>query len=192
MNKEDRNDVTGYILAGGQSKRMGIDKKWIRIGQHSLIEATFNLLDNVLDEPPFVVCNDTENEFPSTWKIIPDKVASKGPLGGLVALLERCRSEWALVLPVDLPYLTSQEINLLLTSTRNGYEVITLSDSGYPEPLVALYNKLTLKFWTRRLYADNLSLHRGIKKLKWKPVSIPVGCQALTNLNTQEDIDRLI
>ncbi len=186
------NDVTGYILAGGQSKRMGIDKKWIRIGHHSLIEVTFNLLNNTLCQPPFIVSNDSEKNFPSTWEVIPDKVAGKGPLGGLVALLEHCRSEWALVLAVDLPHLTSQEINLLLTSTRNSYEVITLSDSGYPEPLVALYNTSTLKFWTQRLYTDNLSLHRGIKKLKWKSVSIPIDSQALTNLNTQEDLAKLI
>ncbi|MDP8239040.1 MAG: molybdenum cofactor guanylyltransferase [Candidatus Hatepunaea meridiana] len=192
MNNVDHNDVTGYILAGGESKRMGIDKRWIRIGHHSLIERAFNLLSSTLGQPPFVVCNDTEKGFPSTWEVIPDKVAGKGPLGGLVAVLENCRSEWALVLAVDLPYLTSQEINLLLTSPQNDYEVITLSDSGDPEPLVALYNKSTLQFWTQRLNDGYLSLHRGIKKLKWKPAQIPVGCQALTNLNTQEDLAKLI
>jgi len=186
------NDVTGYILAGGKSKRMGIDKRWIKIGRHSLIERTYYLLTNTLGQPPLIVCNDTETVFPSTWEVIPDKVHGKGPLGGLLAVLENCRSEWALVLPVDLPYLTSEEINLLLASTRNGYEVITLSESGAPEPLIALYNKSTLKFWTQRLNDGHLSLHRGIKKLKWKPVQIPIGCQALTNLNTPKDLAKLI
>jgi len=191
VNNKDTSDVTGYILAGGQSKRMGIDKKWIRIGHHSLIECTFNLLNRALRQPPIVVSNEKEKNFPSTWEIISDKVAGKGPLGGLVSLLEHCRSEWALVLAVDLPYLTSKEIDLLLTFTRNGYEVITLSDSGDPEPIVALYNKSTLKFWIQRLHDENLSLHRGIRKLKWKPVPIPIGCNALTNINTQEDLANL-
>jgi len=192
VNNKDHNEVTGYILAGGKSKRMGIDKRWIRIDQKTLIERTFNLLNSTLGRPPFVVCNDTENIFPSSWQIIGDKTPGKGPLGGLVALLEQCKSEWALVLPVDLPRLTSREINLLMNSPRDGYEVITLSDSGNPEPLVALYNKSTLEFWAQRLNDGNLSLHRGIKKLKWKPVLIPIGSQALTNLNTQEDLAELI
>jgi molybdopterin-guanine dinucleotide biosynthesis protein A len=185
------NNVTGYILAGGQSSRMGIDKRWIKIGHETIIERIYNLIENVLGEPPVVVSNNPDKRIPSTWEIIPDKIAGKGPLGGLVALLENCGSEWALVLAVDLPYLISQEIDLLLTSTRDGYEVITLSNSGDPEPLVALYNKSTLDFWTQRLVNNELSLHRGIKKLKWKPVLIPIGSQALTNLNTQEDLAKL-
>ena len=186
------NDVTGYILAGGKSRRMGIDKKWIKIGRDSLIERTYHLLTNTLGQPPIIVCNDTETVFPSTWEVIRDKVPGKGPLGGLVALLEHCRSAWASVLPVDLPYLTSEEINLLLASPRNDYEVITLSEAGDPEPLIALYSKSTLKFWTQRLNDSNLSLYKGIRKLKWKPVLIPIGCQALTNLNTPKDLNKLI
>ncbi|NQT33866.1 molybdenum cofactor guanylyltransferase [bacterium] len=192
MNNKDHKDMTGYILAGGKSKRMGIDKRWIKIGQYSLIERTYHLLTNTLSHPPIIVCNDTETVFPSTWEVIHDKVLGKGPLGGLVALLEHCRSDWALVLPVDLPHLTSEVINLLLASPRNGYEVITLSESGDPEPMIALYSKSTLNFWTQRLNDGNLSLYKGIRKLKWKPVLIPIGSQALTNLNTPKDLTKLI
>ena len=191
MSNEDHNSVTGYILAGGTSKRMGIDKRWIKVGRYSLIERTYQLLTDTLGQPPSVVCNDAETIFPSNWDVISDKVPGKGPLGGLLSALEQCRSDWALVLAVDLPLLTSEEINLLMASPRNGYEVITLSQSGDPEPLIALYRKSTLKFWSHRLDEGKLSLHRGIRKLKWKPVSIPFGSQALTNLNTPMDLAKL-
>ena len=173
MSCTDHKDVTGYILAGGNSKRMGTDKRWIRIGQYSLLERTFQLLKDSLGDKPFVVCNDEKNIFPASWEIIPDKITGKGPLGGLLGVLDHCKSDWALILPVDLPLITSLEIDLLLNSTRNGFEIITLSESGEPEPLAALYNTSTLEFWTQRLQNNYLSLHRGIRSLKWKPVLVP-------------------
>ncbi|MCF7810873.1 molybdenum cofactor guanylyltransferase [bacterium] len=191
MKVENVKDVTGYVLAGGQSSRMGIDKRWIKIGQETLIEHAYNLIESTLAEPPIVVSSNPDERIPSTWQIIPDIITGKGPLGGLVSALEHSSTDWILVLPVDLPFLTIEDLELLLAFDRNDCEVVTLSVSGEPEPLVALYSKSTQQFWAERLRDGKLALRSGIWKLKWHTVMIPTGSKALTNLNTQEDLARL-
>ena len=109
-------DVTGFIIAGGKSRRMGFDKRQIRVNGVPLLERMRNLLRDVLGrEPVFVGDNLSSTDI----NILHDAKVDCGPVGGLVAALENCRTEWALILAVDLPYLSSIELTLLL-GARNG------------------------------------------------------------------------
>lgn len=191
MKQDKYNDVTGYILAGGKSTRMRSDKKWIKIGGYTLFERTYRLLSDILMRSPLAVCSNPGENLPVPCKILTDKIPNIGPLGGLLAALEACPTEWTLVLAVDMPFITRTEITLLLEAPRTDCEALTLTDSGYPEPMAALYKKSTFPFWLDRADRQKYKMRSGVVRLKWKPIQIPKDSRALINLNTIDDLEKI-
>jgi len=181
-------NVRGYILAGGKSSRMGRDKRFIEVDGISLIEKSIRLLESVLGERPALVGDNLNSHLFGDFEILKDAIADKGPVGGLVSCLRHCDAEWALVLPVDMPHLARSEIEALLQSADEHWDVIALSFKGWVEPLVALYNTRTVAFWAERLNKGELALYRGIERLRTKVVNARDGSHRLMNINTPEDL----
>ncbi len=188
---ESSRDVTGFILAGGESRRLGRDKRILRIGGQTLLARTQGLLRSFLDEEPFVVGDNLVGLGIDPDRIILDARPNCGPLGGLVASLEKSPTEWVLVLAVDMPFLEKADLQRMLQAARQKYDVLTLSTDGRPEPLAALYKKTALAFWRERLNNGILGLGEGIEQLKWQSVSIPDNKRALFNINDPGDTGNL-
>lgn len=188
MTTKPFDDVTGYILCGGKSSRMGFDKSRLKLaGGGSLLENTILLLESVLGEKPVLTGDNIQGDISEDCRIISDKVPNKGPLGGLTALLEDCETEWAMAAAVDLPYLSEDDVLLLLSAERGNLDVLTLTVDGQIEPVAALYRKSSQSFWQTRLDRNQLELQPGIKQLRWNVVYLPDGSAGLTNINRIED-----
>jgi len=184
-----RTEVTGFILAGGRSERLGRDKRKIKVSGQTLINRTIGVLHDLLDRHPYVVGDNLDDFNIRPEFIIGDAKKNSGPLGGLVAALEKSESEWALVLAVDLPHITLEDLRLLLSSVDISYDIITLSGGKLPEPLIALYRTNTLSSWRERLDRGLLSLSDGFESLKWKKVYPAGGPKSLRNVNNPRDLE---
>jgi len=86
--------TNGFILAGGQSRRMGRDKAALKWGTGSLLDHMTQLLSTVAD-PVRVVGRGQ----------LPDRIPGKGPIGGILTALETSDREANILLAVDLPLL---------------------------------------------------------------------------------------
>jgi molybdopterin-guanine dinucleotide biosynthesis protein A len=187
--KEIKSEVTGFILAGGRSERLGRDKRKVEILGQTMIEKTIGILKGFLGRHPFVVGDNLgEFNFPFEF-ILRDAKGDSGPLGGLVAALEECETHWALILAVDLPNITLDDLRQLLVSADDSYDIVTLAVGELPEPLIALYGKNTLSFWRDRLDKNLLSISDGFKSLKYKKVYPAGGPESLRNINSPGDLE---
>jgi molybdopterin-guanine dinucleotide biosynthesis protein A len=184
-----KSKVTGFILAGGKSERLGRDKRKITVSGKTLMEKTIDLMEDFLDSHPFVLGDNLDGFNIPPEFIIGDAKKESGPLGGLVAALERCVTEWALVLAVDLPNITVEDLKQLLSSADDSFDIITLSVGELPEPLIALYRKQTESFWRGNLDRNLLSLSDGFKSLKYKKVFPAGGTESLRNINSLQDLE---
>jgi molybdopterin-guanine dinucleotide biosynthesis protein A len=75
-------DVTGVLLAGGKSRRMGEDKRFIRVGQETLFDRSLTVLREVFEAVCVVIAQDSpplQADVPVVRDLIPDS----GSLGGL-------------------------------------------------------------------------------------------------------------
>jgi molybdopterin-guanine dinucleotide biosynthesis protein A len=183
-----------FGLAGGQSRRFAGDKRLLEIGGVRLLDHQIGLLQKSGAERVALVGDHIPNASDLGISILADARPGCGPLGGLITALEECRQEWAMVLAVDLPFLTAGDLYALAdtaASAEDDIQVITLGVDELPEPLAAMYRKNTLAFWVDRLAHNELALHRGIDHLQWKMVAPVSGKQALENLNTVADHDRI-
>ena len=127
-------DIQGFILAGGMSRRMGRDKSRLQLGAQTFIDIIAASLEPVTKSVSLVGGAPHEN-FPTVTDVFPEW----GALGGLHAALNSCKSPWAFVIACDLPFVTTELINSLL-SLREEYDaVVPIQEDGRPQPLCAAY-----------------------------------------------------
>lgn len=127
--------LQAFILAGGQSRRMGSDKSQLRLQNRTFTDRIAETLLKVTDSITLVGARYSHPQFPSVADVYPQW----GALGGLHAALSACEREWALVVACDLPFVTA-ELFKYLASLRTDHEaVVPLQPDDRPQPLAALY-----------------------------------------------------
>ena len=126
--------MEAFILAGGASRRMGTDKSQLLIDRQTFADRIAETLSKVADSVTLVGAQATSG-LPSVADVYPQW----GALGGLHAALAACKSDWAIVVACDLPFVTA-ELFLFLASMRLDHDaVVPVQQDGRPQPLAALY-----------------------------------------------------
>jgi molybdenum cofactor guanylyltransferase len=91
-------------------------------------------------------------------RLVFDPVAQAGPLAGLVAVLAAAQHPWVLVIAVDLPLLTPEFLQSLITASAGQIGIVPQTPHG-PEPLAALYPRALLPHAEAALHTGRLALH---------------------------------
>jgi molybdenum cofactor guanylyltransferase len=134
-------DAVGFILAGGQSSRMGTDKALVEFRARPLIAHAIDLV-RAAGLP--VIIAGARSPLTSFAPVIPDSRADSGPLEGICAALESLKvgstheavpeAPRAVFFPVDLPFLPPSLLLYLLYHARiTGLAVTLPSVNGFPQ-----------------------------------------------------------
>ncbi len=183
-------EVRPYIIAGGKSSRMGSDKRFLEFHGSTLLERTISVVRETMNLSPVLVGDNLPELKAKDLRFINDAKKDCGPLGGIVSALEDCDKEWVLTVAVDMPFLDSSSLRELLDANRKNLDVITLSATDEPEPLVALYRTSTKQLWRDQLESGNLKMREGIFQLRWKVIEPDSGERVLININTLDDFEK--
>ena len=134
-------DITGVILVGGKSRRMGRDKAFLEVTGKPLFERVLEVFRESLDR--IVMVGDREERFSAYGlPVLPD-IYPGSSLGGLYTGLYHAATEYVFVSSCDLPY-PNTDILRHLCSLKDGFDaVVPSTEYGY-EPLFALYAKSCL------------------------------------------------
>lgn len=137
---------TGYILVGGKSSRMGRDKAFLKIGKKTFLENAVEILKPVSGNRIKIVLNPKQNHFieklPRNIPHIFDIYENRGALAGIHAGLMDCKTEFAVILAVDLPFVTSQALIKLCKIARNSDDIsaiIPKQNDNRLQPLAGIY-----------------------------------------------------
>jgi len=148
--------IEGFILRGGESRRMGTDKSRLMLGGESFIERIAGELLPATSSVTIVGGNhdshvpadklrprkpelQTRNSKLETLKMVPDVYPAWGALGGVHAALSACSAEWALIVACDFPFVTSELFFRLASFGADFDAVAPIQSDGIPQPLCALY-----------------------------------------------------
>ncbi len=104
MGDEQTSEVAGFILAGGRSSRMGVDKASLKLGHHTFVELIARALSELTKDVSIV--GGTEQQRFHELKFIPDIHPFYGALGGIQTALNSCQKPWAFIVACDLPFVT--------------------------------------------------------------------------------------
>ncbi|WP_148132808.1 molybdenum cofactor guanylyltransferase [Candidatus Formimonas warabiya] len=188
--------ISGIILAGGKSLRMGQDKTFMSFNNETLIEHTVKELQSVTDEI-IIASNDLSKYNISGLVEVRDIFPDMGPLGGMHAGLTAAKNDYAFVVSSDLPMFHARLASYLL-ERRKGYDVVVPEIHGYWEPLCAVYARDCLAAIEKCLRADIRQVsqfYQDVKVLKIKEAELRIFGKTeelFYNLNTPEDYQALV
>ncbi len=132
-------NVTAFVLAGGQSSRMGFDKALLTFRHQTLLARALHVGAAVAGK---VVIVGPRARYATYGEVVEDIYLGCGPLGGIHAALLRSKTDLNLVLSVDMPLMTSEFLKWLLGQASKAGEMIVIPDVlGGPQPLCAVYRR---------------------------------------------------
>lgn len=147
----DARGVSGVILAGGASRRMGQNKALLELNGHPLIALVAARLRSVVDEV-VIVADDTESYAPFADRCVPDVYPGVGTLGGIHAGLTAASHDLVIIVGCDMPFLDPSVLDWFVgaASSANGAngagdaDLVILKHEAGVEPLHAVYRKSCL------------------------------------------------
>lgn len=146
--------ATGFVVAGGKSRRMGRDKALLPWSGTDLLDHAVTRLGAVCASVQ-VLCGAERRYEGRGVPVETDAVPDAGPLGGIFTGLLGMGPGTGLFLGVDLPFVTVDLLRRLLELSAGHDAVVPLSARG-PEPLCAVYRSTCLEPIRRRLAAGDL------------------------------------
>ena len=195
---EPIDSVSAVVLAGGLSRRLGRDKAVEPLAGEPLIRRVLSRIAQVTDET-VVVVNDAAraSELPLDKDVVVavDRYPGAGSLGGIFTGLEAARSDWALVVACDMPFLNVPLLHRIL-SLRSGRDAVVPVIEGRPEPTHAAYSRRCLPHIERRLQANDLKISRFFENVavEYLPQSAvdeyDPDHHSFFNINTEQDLQR--
>jgi molybdenum cofactor guanylyltransferase len=181
--------ITGIVLAGGKSSRMGTDKGLLLYKGKKLVEYSIDLLKMYCNELIISTNNPEYEQF--GIPVHADKFPGKGPAGGIFSALKESSGDWNLVLACDMPFLNRPLMDVLLSNLVNCSGVVPVHD-GLIEPLAAVYHKSIEVTLTKAFKENHLSMHHVLNsaKVNFLPVEnlLKEFPFLFTNLNKLSDI----
>lgn len=131
--------VTGFVLAGGNSSRMGQDKAFLELGGRSLLAHALELAQAATGTAWIV---GSAEKFAAFGSVLEDRYPRRGPLAGIQAALAATRTELNLITAVDMPFLELDLLKYLIAQARESQAVVVVPNTGGRlQPLCAIYRK---------------------------------------------------
>src|SRR2546428_9486967 len=146
--------VTGFVLAGGRSRRMGIPKENLVLGGERMLDRQIRLLRSVSRSVAAIGAgaNSGNSRLVDTWvdapviggvPVMSDVIPGRGPLGGIYSGLSWTRTEFNLFLACDLPFVEARFLRYLAAKALACGADVTVPESpdGKLQPLAAVYRR---------------------------------------------------
>ena len=198
--------VTGVILAGGQSRRMGQNKALIQLGDNSLIEHVIRRMHLVVDEL-LLITNSPAEYAPLNVPMHGDIIPDTGALGGIYTGLTYASYDAVLCAGCDNPFLVPNLLTYLV-SVLGEYDAVmpytyqenparrSEEDQITLQTLCAAYSKRCLPIIELMLQEPELRVHALAERAYVQRVSPEVWQtfdsegMSFFNINTPEDFER--
>jgi molybdopterin-guanine dinucleotide biosynthesis protein A len=189
-----RHPISCIVLAGGESKRLGTDKAFLRIGGRVLIEGIVEKMARIGDEV-IIVTNSPQKYGHLEVRLVGDIYPGIGALGGIYSGLRAARSEYGLVVACDMPFLDLRLLRYMILLAL-GHDVVIPRVGGLTEPLHAIYSKECLQPMERLLSAGRLKIIEFFPEVRVRYVEehevklFDPQCLSFFNINTPADLEK--
>jgi molybdopterin-guanine dinucleotide biosynthesis protein A len=184
-------EITGIILAGGKSSRMGTDKGLLELNGKPMVQYVIDVLSKICTRV-LIVSNNTEyKDF--GCDVLEDIYKDKGPIGGIYTGLKSSKTEINLCVSCDTPNLNTDVFNFLLSQVEN-HEVILPSYQGRLHPLIGLYKMSCKTIFETQINNDVLKVETACKLLNYKRVELSEKDfeeSIFDNINTLQDLNKI-
>jgi len=183
--------VTGCVLCGGESRRMGRDKALLELAGAPLVERALRVLRGI-SERQLLLSGSGERYSQFGVEQLTDAVPGAGPLGGLLAALEAASTPWVALLGCDQPRVDRSTYRALFAQAeREGAELCLLESEYGLEPTIGVYQRALAGRVRACLEAGERRMTSIHASARVATLAIDAGPPELAlNVNTPEDFRR--
>ena len=187
--------ISGILLAGGRSSRMGTEKAILSLGGKFLYEYPLKVLEHFCDE--ILISSDSAAlKEKCHYPFIQDEKPGLGPIMGIYSGMMNISNSIALILSCDNPNISIEFIDcMLLHSNDNSAITIGIGPAGLPEPLSGIYNKEIIPLIRSLIEKGQYRLSTLIQKTRTsliEPTIYGFDSEKLyMNINTKEDFENI-
>ncbi len=186
--------MTGVILIGGKSSRMGQEKALMSVGGVPVFQRILDVFEKLFDE--ILIVTDREGRFAGYgYPEVVDLVPDRGPLGGIYTGLHYAKSDSIFAASCDLPFIHPFTVEFLIKEAGI-YDIVVPDIGGRLHPLHASYSKRCLPYLLERIENNLLNITgfiNDIQGLSIRRIEMQefaredTELRALFNMNTEED-----
>lgn len=188
-------DVTGVILAGGKSRRMGEDKRFLTVGTTTLLDRCCSAMRSIFPEVLIVTAQDSPPLEGHGCRVYQDLIPDCGSLGGLYTGLKMATCTRIFVVACDMPFLNQPMIHFFINRDPGADVVMGRLPSGL-QPLHAVYGRGALPAVERMAHARQLKIQDIVSEPSLKITvvdasewaSIDPASRSFQNVNTPADL----
>lgn len=180
-------NITAYILAGGQSRRLGTDKLFAEINQTNLLQKTIETCSNLFSSVKIVAKESSKFEILAT-SVLLDSDLADGPMAGIISSLEDCHDEFCFITAADYYDLSEAILHTIIESYRNE-QYLGLKINGRLQPLCGVFHKSCLPKLKEIAKTKNYKMVDALESLDshYVEVSFP----KWRNINYSEDLEEI-
>lgn len=187
--------ITGFVLAGGASRRMGRDKTRLQLGGQTLAGRQVRLLERVCRS--VAVIGPAETLVGLDVPVIPDDLPGHGPLGAIYTALRHTRTELNLILGCDMPFMEVRFLRYLCARALAARPEVAVPETPHQglQPLSAVYARGALAAIRSSLAAGENKVSGFFPKVRflilpWREIARGGFAPRLfANLNTPQDFE---
>ena len=182
--------ITGIIIAGGKSSRMGTDKGFLEFKGKPFISYSIDALSPYVDDI-IIVSNDYKYDV-FNLKRVNDCIENAGPLAAVYSGLLHSKTEDNIILSCDIPLINKGLINKIINQFDDQFDIIQVKNNSKSMPLIAAYKKRCLSKCMQLLIDGERRLRVAVKHFKTKTIPLELHLQQCTmNVNTPNEFQTL-
>ena len=155
--------VTGIILAGGQSKRMGTEKGLVKFNGKPLIEYALAALKPICGE--ILISANSSSYDNLGYPVYADIIPGSGPMGGIFTCLLKSNNDLNFVLSCDTPLVDNHTILQILEGSSGFDATVPWHGNEFFEPLCAVYHKNIIPVFEECIKDGNFKIPDLLKKV---------------------------
>jgi len=193
MTDQQKTQITGIVLSGGKSRRMGKEKGLCHFRGKALISYAIDTLKPLCSRL-IISANNKPDEYQLYgFPVISDEISETGPIGGLYSCLKQSQSVINLVISCDTPFVTTEVYQELLNYIGEYQAVVPIHEDGFLEPITAVYHRSCLPVILQQIEKGEYKMMDLLASLNTKFVSFDTNLvdskpSLFHNLNSPEDL----
>lgn len=151
-----KKNITGIILAGGKSSRMGAEKGLVTFRGQPLIHYPLQVLETFCSD--ILISSNTDSYAYLGCPTVPDTIAGGGPMIGIYSCLMKSTTDLNAVISCDMPFVTAQIYHELMKIMERSSVCVPWHGDDHYEPVCGLYRRIVMEDMRKLIGEGNYRL----------------------------------
>ena len=159
-------------MAGGKSKRIGVNKALQKLGNETLTQIIINKIEKFCVRVE--ISANANINLHRTYPSHSDLYKNIGPLGGIYTCLKKSSTNINLIVSCDTPFISEDFIAYLIENISDNFDVIVPKINNFVHPTIGIYSKGVLPVLEKSISEKEYNLFKVISRAKIKTIEILV------------------